>query len=254
MLIDFSKYSSIKIGPVVDVKVINEPLDYDGEFIIGGAYNLLVSPMPKKIAILSDRFKYIKRDDNRLIVGAKTTTASLYRYTKENNIGGFEFLSKLPGTVGGAVKMNAGLKNYEIFNNILSLKTTNREHSKDTINYKYRYTDIDLPICEITFDINSEFNLELLNTFTQMRSNQPKEPSAGSCFKNPPNNFAGKLLEDVGMRGFRLGNIGFSDIHSNFLVNYKDASFEDAIASITIAQERVMKETGIFLALEIVIV
>ena len=122
--IDFKKYSSIKIGPVLDVLVINEIGNYSDYQIIGRANNLLISPNTnKKFAILGEEFDYIKQEENLLYVGCATTSGKLLTYTRNNDIANLEFLAKLPGNLGGLVKMNAGLKSWEMFNYIHSIKT-----------------------------------------------------------------------------------------------------------------------------------
>ena len=123
-IIDFKKYSSIKIGPVLEVLEINEIGDYSNYQIIGRANNLLISPNTnKKFAVLGEAFDYIKQEGNLLYVGCATTSGKLLTYTRNNDIANLEFLAKLPGNLGGLVKMNAGLKSWEMFNYIHSIKT-----------------------------------------------------------------------------------------------------------------------------------
>jgi UDP-N-acetylmuramate dehydrogenase len=90
--------------------------------------------------------------------------------------------------------------------------------------------------------------------FAQMRSNQPNDPSAGSCFKNPPGDYAGRLIEAVGLKGVRRGNMAFSEVHANFLVNYGGGIYEDAIRLINEAQQKIFETFGISLQCEVVIV
>jgi len=87
--------------------------------------------------------------------------------------------------------------------------------------------------------------------FKKLRDNQPNFPSAGSCFKNPKDNFAGKLLEEAGLKGYRVGNISFSQTHANFLINHGNGTFEDAINLINKAKKEVFERFGINLELEI---
>jgi UDP-N-acetylmuramate dehydrogenase len=89
--------------------------------------------------------------------------------------------------------------------------------------------------------------------FAQMRSNQPSEASAGSCFKNPPGDYAGRLIEAVGLKGKKVGNMAFSEVHANFLVNYGGGTFEEAISLIDEAKQRVMEMFNIPLQCEVVI-
>jgi len=147
--------------------------------------------------------------------------------------------------------MNAGLKEYEIFNYLIALRTTKGELSKSDIDFKYRKTDIKEPILEVTFELHKGFDIQKVELFKKMRSNQPHLPSAGSCFKNPPNDYAGRLIEAVGLKGFRVGDMEFSQVHANFLVNHGDGEYKDAIYLIKEVQKRVFEEFNILLELEI---
>ena len=89
--------------------------------------------------------------------------------------------------------------------------------------------------------------------FKKMRSNQPATPSAGSCFKNPKGDYAGRLIEAVGLKGLRQGDMSFSQEHANFLVNHGDGIFEDALYLIKEAQRRVSLEFDIELECEIIV-
>ncbi|XOB62039.1 UDP-N-acetylmuramate dehydrogenase [Campylobacterota bacterium DY0563] len=251
--IDFSRYSSIKIGPKVDVKVIEEIGDYSEYQIIGRANNLLISNNPPKFAILGENFDYIKQEDDKLYVGCATSSGKLLTYARKNNIANLEFIAKLPGNLGGLVKMNAGLKTWEIFNYIDKIKTKDGYIKKEDINYSYRNTKLDTIVYEVVFNIEYGFCKDKLKEFNKMRDNQPQVPSAGSCFKNPKGDFAGRLIQEVGLKGFRKGDMAFSEVHSNFLVNLGNGKYEDAIYLINEAKNRVKKSFNIDLEEEIII-
>ena len=252
--IDFKKYSSIRIGPVLDVFVINEVGDYSDYQIIGRANNLLISPnTTKKFAILGDEFDYIKEENGKLYVGCATTSGKLLTYTRKNNIANLEFLAKLPGNLGGLVKMNAGLKSWEVFNYIDSIKTKDGYIKKEDIDFSYRETKIDGIVYEVVFNIEHGFSNDMLKEFTKMRDNQPSVASAGSCFKNPKGDFAGRLIEAVGLKGIKKGDMSFSEQHANFLVNYGMGTFDDAIYLIDLAKEKIKKEFDIDIEEEIII-
>ncbi len=252
-VIDFKKYSSIHIGKQYNVKVINNINDYLDYTIIGRANNLLISNNPPPLAILGDEFDYIIQKDSKLIVGAGTSSGKLLTFCRKNNIANFEFLAKLPGTIGGLTKMNAGLKEWEIFNYIDSLTTQNGIFKKEDINYSYRETKIDGIIFEVVFNIEYGFSKANQDLFISMRDNQPSLPSAGSCFKNPQDNSAGYLIENVGLKGHTIGGMQFSSVHANFLVNLGSGTFDEAIELIQIAQKKVSDKFNINLELEIVI-
>ncbi len=251
--IDFSRYSSIKIGPICNIKVIEEIGDYDNYTIIGKANNLLVSNTPPNFAILGDSFDYIKQENHKLYIGCATSTGKVLSYCRKNNIANLEFLAKLPGTMGGVVKMNAGLKIWEIFNYIEKIKTKNGYIKKEEVEYSYRDTKIDTIVYEVVLNIQTGFSKERLKEFNKMRDNQPHKASAGSCFKNPKGDFAGRLIEQVGLKGFKKGNMSFSKEHANFLINEGAGTFEDAIFLINLAKQKVKEKFHINLEEEIVI-
>ena len=252
--IDFKKYSSIKIGPVLEVLEINEIGDYSEYQIIGRANNLLISPNTnKKFAILGEKFDYIKQEGNLLFVGCSTTSGKLLTYTRNNDIANLEFLAKLPGNLGGLVKMNAGLKSWEMFNYINSIKTKDGYIKKEDVNFSYRETKINTIVYEVVFNIEFGFSKEKLKEFNKMRDNQPHVPSAGSCFKNPKGDFAGRLIQAVGLKGIKQGDMSFSELHANFLVNYGNGLFEDAVYLIEIAKKKIKEEFDIDIEEEIII-
>lgn len=251
--IDFSKFSSIRIGPTVEVALIEEDIIPESRVIVGSANNLLVSPTPPPMMILSKQYDFIRMENNQLIIGAATPGGRVISFCKKNNIAHFEYLSKLPGTLGGMLKMNAGLKEYEIFNYLIAIRTPSGWIAKEQIQYGYRTTSIKEVVFEAAFECEEGFSFERLEMFAQMRSNQPNEPSAGSCFKNPPNDYAGRLIEAVGLKGQRIGAMAFSDVHANFLVNYGQGTYADAIYLIKEAQKRVLEQFHIQLQCEVVI-
>ncbi|MGX3045895.1 UDP-N-acetylmuramate dehydrogenase [Helicobacter sp. T3_23-1056] len=198
---------------------------------IGNGYNLLISTNAKNLVLLSSEFDYIAKSNeskNTIEVGAKTSSSSLFRFCKEHNLGGLEFLSALPGSVGGLVKMNAGMKQYEIKDTLIEV-CINGEWRRDFA-LEYRASNIDGIISAARFSLKNSFDSALLAQFKQMRKSHPKEPSCGSCFKNPSGDYAGRLIEAVGLKGVVKNGIGFSDIHANFLVNLsaKDCKIDDA--------------------------
>jgi len=252
--IDFSKYSSIKIGQKIEVSILEECSDFNKNyFLLGSCNNTLIGTNPPPLMILSKKYDYIKIEDKLLKIGGATPSGKIASFCKKYNIANFEFVSHLPGTLGGLVFMNAGLKEFEIFNNLTSLITCEGQKTKEDIEYGYRFTNINTPILEASFHLEYGFDKEKVELFKKMRSNQPSTPSAGSCFKNPKNDYAGRLIEAVGLKGKRVGNMEFSNVHANFLVNHGKGSFEDAIYLIKEAQKRVYDMFEIKLECEIII-
>ncbi len=252
--IDFSRYSSIKIGPICDVEVI-ERIDpeYEELFLVGKANNLLLSPAPPPLAILGKNFDYIRIQEDELVVGAATPTGKVVSFCRRHDIAGFEFLAKLPGTIGGAVRMNAGVKEYEIKNVLRWIRTHKGKILAKDLGLEYRKSSIDSIVYEAGFTLQRGYSEKLRQQLLLLRSNQPKEPSAGSVFKNPPREYAGRLIEAVGLKGKKIGNMAFSPIHANFLVNLGDGKYEEAMTLIKEAKEKVLDKYGIVLQEEVII-
>jgi len=250
--IDFSRYSSIKVGQATEVLIIEKsdtvPTD---RYLIGGANNLLVSPMPPPLMMLGKDFATIELDGDLLTIGAAMPTGRVVSFARKNNLSGFEFFAKLPGMLGGMLAMNAGVKSYEIFNILDSIEMDGEWIAKDEIEYGYRFAHLGGIATAARFRVEQGFSQQLLDDLVALRSNQPKDPSAGSAFKNPEGDAAGRLIEAVGLKGMRRGDMAWSQIHANFLVNLGSGSFEDALYLIELAKKRVQAEFGIELQEEI---
>jgi len=252
--LNFKKYSSFKIGPEIEVALLEDDFSYvENYYLIGSCNNTLVGNNPPPLMMLSKMYDYIKIEDGVLKVGGATPSGKVASFCKKHDIANLEFLSHLPGKLGGLVFMNAGLKEFEIFNVLLDVTTTDGKKNTDEIEYGYRYTNIDKPILEATFKLTNGFSLEKVEMFKKMRSNQPSTPSAGSCFKNPKGDYAGRLIEAVGLKGVMRGDMCFSEEHANFLVNNGNGVFEDAMWLINEAKRRVQEEFDILLECEIII-
>ncbi|UPT77621.1 UDP-N-acetylmuramate dehydrogenase [Sulfurovum sp. XGS-02] len=250
--VDFSKYSSIKVGQPTQVLMIEEgdtiPED---RYLIGGANNLLVSPTPPPLMMLSKDFATITQEREMLVIGAAMPTGRIVSYAKKHDIGGFEFCAKLPGTLGGMLAMNAGVKEYEIFNILHSVKINDEWILADDIEHGYRFAKLGGIATQAKFEIQHGFDQKLLDELLNLRSNQPLEPSAGSVFKNPEGDYAGRLIEAVGLKGVRRGQMQWSTVHANFLVNLGGGTYEEAKSLIDLAKSEVLNRFNIALIEEI---
>ncbi|MDQ7085087.1 MAG: UDP-N-acetylmuramate dehydrogenase [Sulfurovum sp.] len=250
--IDFSGYSSIKVGQATEVWMIEKADTIpSNRTLVAGANNLLISPNPPPLMMLSKDFAFIQQEDDYLIIGASMPTGRMLSYAKKHNIAGFEFCAKLPGTLGGMLAMNAGVKSYEIFNILDAIKINNQWVLAKDISHGYRFAKLQGIATEARFKIVQGFDPALLQNLLSLRSNQPHTPSAGSAFKNPPNDYAGRLIETVGLKGLRKGDMQWSDIHANFLVNVGHGTFEEAQYLISLAKDKIQKVYGITLVEEI---
>lgn len=251
---DFSKYSSIRIGPIADIYMIDN-FDYPQDaYLIGGANNLLVGPEHPPLMKLSKTFDYIRIVDNKLHIGAATPGGKIVSFCKKNDIAHFEFLAHLPGTLGGMLQMNAGVKTYEIFNHLISIRFKEGYIMRSEIAHSYRTTAIETVAFEAVFVIEKGFDGSKIEMFKEMRSNQPHDPSAGSFFKNPKDDYAGRLIQEVGLKGHVEGGMAFSEKHANFMVNLGNGTFEEAISLMKLAQDRVYKKFEVWLENEVAII
>ena len=257
-LIDFSKFSSVRVGGVHEVAVLESIEDalkpeFAGRVMIGGANNLLVSPNPPAMMMIGGAFDYINLNGDVLSIGAATKSGKIYNFAKKHNIGGFEFLQNIPGTLGGLIKMNAGLCGVSISDDLLAVRLGRGWVERERISFSYRKSGIDEPIFGAEFKISREFDAALATDFAAKRANQPKGASFGSCFVNPPGDYAGRLIEAVGLKGYAIGGAKFSEHHANFIINFNVATFADVTGLINLARERVLEQFGVELKTEVVI-
>ncbi len=250
--IDFSKYSSIKIGQPVEVTILEkgDPVPHD-RTIIGGANNLLISPAPPPLMMLGKDFAYIHETDGLLEIGGAMPSGRIVSYAKKHDLGGFEFMGKLPGTLGGMLAMNAGLKGYEIFNDLHSVQIEGRWVDKSDIEHGYRFARLGGTATAARFTIRHGYDSHLEQQLKTLRAHQPHDPSAGSAFKNPPGDSAGRLIDAAGLRGKHIGGMAWSPKHANFLVNLGGGTYEDAITLIALAKHEVANQFGVILETEI---
>jgi len=250
--IDFSSYSSIRIGQPEEVLILERgDLIPDERYLVGGANNLLISPTPPPLMMLGKDFAYIEATDGIIEIGAATPTGRIVSYAKKHDIGGFEFCAKLPGTMGGMLAMNAGVKEHEVFNKLHSVLVGERWIPKELIPHGYRFARLGGVATAARFYLTNGFSSELLSSLKALRANQPSKPSAGSAFRNPPADAAGRLIEAVGLKGYSRGRMAWSDKHANFLINLGGGTYDDAVYLINLARDRVQSQFGITLQPEI---
>ncbi|MEJ2528291.1 MAG: UDP-N-acetylmuramate dehydrogenase [Sulfurovaceae bacterium] len=238
--IDLSKHTNIRIGPKIDITIIEkDDIIPKEKYLIGGGANILVSNNPPPLMMLGKDFDYIKMEENSIIIGAATPTGKVLSF------------AKLPGTLGGMLAMNAGVKAYEIFNILKAISIEGEWTNKTDIEHGYRYAKLGGIALEATFEKEEGFDAKLLDELISLRKNQPKEPSAGSFFKNPKDDYAARLIEACGLKGKQIGGMAWSAIHANFLVNLGEGTFEDALKLINLAKEEVQKKFNINLEEEV---
>ena len=205
-------------------------------------------------------------DDNKLISGTSTLDKNVSNFALENSLSGFEFLSCIPGTVGGGIRMNSGCYGEDISKILLSVQAMDLNgkiriiHSSD-IKFSYRGCNLDNKFIFIsaTFqgqkvdkkDIEKKMN----KMIKQKKETQPSQiKTCGSTFKNPEGKKAWKLINDSGCVGMKVGDAYISEKHCNFFVNKGNAKSSDLENLIKKVKNKVFEKTGINLELELQII
>ncbi len=251
-------------------------------FILGFGTNLLVKDGGIRGVVVSLRKEFgdIKRqkegDGNvesritnhepRITAGAGAGLRTLVNFTIKNELSGMEFASGIPGSVGGALVMNAGAKGGEMKDVVKSVSIMTSKGEAETLkneDIKFSYRSSKFPSgsvilrAELLLKKGNGRDIRKTMKFLAMerKTKQPiSSRSAGSVFKNPPGNFAGRLIESAGLKGFSAGDAVVSEKHANFIINKGNATAKDVLKLIEIVKERVLVNTGVSLEEEIKIV
>jgi len=205
-------------------------------------------------------------DSNTIIAGASTLDKTLSKFALENSLSGFEFLSCIPGTIGGGIKMNSGCYGEDISKILVSVQAIDFNgnvkviYSSD-INFFYRGSDLDnnLIFISATFKGKKERKENIIKKIDRLverkKKDQPsKIKTCGSTFKNPENTKAWKLIKDSGCAGMKFGGAEISEKHCNFFINKGKAKSSDLENLIKKVKKKVFDKTGINLQLEIQII
>jgi UDP-N-acetylmuramate dehydrogenase len=234
-------------------------------FCLGAGTNLLVSDrgMRGLVVRLGDGFGKIKIDDTKVVAGAGAAFGTLVQTVVDRGLEGLEFGEGIPGTVGGGLVMNAGAFGGEIAKVVTLVHGVTEAGeaialTKDDVKFAYRRTQLPnhFVITRVDFELAHGDRERLAARVADLKSKraarQPRGvPNAGSIFKNPPGNFAGKLLECAGLKGTRLGGAAFSDQHANFIVNLGGAQAAEVRALIEMARNKVQEQSGVWLEPEV---
>ena len=206
-------------------------------------------------------------EDGHIRAGAGAGLGALAAAAAKQSLSGLEFASGIPGTVGGAVVMNAGAYGGEIKDCIKSAKVLDKEGavlelSRDEMELGYRSSVIQRRgyiVTEAVFQLHKGNKEQILGRMSELnakrREKQPLDyPSAGSTFKRPEGYFAGKLIEDAGLRGFQVGDAQVSEKHCGFVINRGKATAADVIGLMEEVQKRVLETSGVRLEPEVKII
>ncbi len=244
-----------------------KPCDIDVT-IIGVGSNLVVRDggIPGVTIKLGRAFSRIEISGDIVTAGAGAVDITLSRAARNSGLGGLEFLSGIPGTIGGAVRMNAGAYGREtkdVLTAIEAVSADGRIHqvAADSLNFSYRHCDapddwiITQAVLKGTAEAPDLIAARMAEIDEAREETQPiRTRTGGSTFKNPPNAMAWQLIEAAGCRGLRRGGAQVSDLHCNFLINSGDATATDLEELGENIRRRVFERSGITLDWEIKIV
>ena len=272
------KHTTFKIGGPVDVMIIpnNEEeligaIKFSREnnidfLIMGNGSNLLIKDggIRGVVIKINEGFRQITVNENRIYCESGALLSTVSKVALKNSLRGFEFASGIPGTIGGAITMNAGayggeMKDVVIKVRVLDKNSVIKEYTNEEMNFRYRNSRVwDEGLIVLGVELNLEEGdystiEEVMKDLTYKRtSKQPLElPSGGSTFKRPDGYFAGKLIEDSGLRGLRHGGAQVSEKHCGFVVNVDNATCKDVLHLISVIQKVVRDNYEVELETEI---
>ena len=283
LLIDepMSRHTSFKIGGPADLmampsneeelcKLLKRAAEHNVSVtLVGNGSNLLVRDKGIRglVIKLGNMLNTIEADKNSITFGSGVSLALASKKAADLGFTGMEFAVGIPGSIGGAVYMNAGAYDGEMSNVVTAVRTVDSQGnvkvlSKDEMCFGYRKTALqgsDLIVTTVTVSMPKGEVSEILAKmadFSQRRiSKQPLElPSAGSMFKRPPGYFAGTLIDQTGLKGYTVGGAQVSTKHAGFVVNIGSATAADVLQLIKDVQDKVMAEHGVMLHPEVLII
>jgi UDP-N-acetylmuramate dehydrogenase len=235
---------------------------------LGGGSNLLVGDgeLPWVVLQLVSPTPDIVIEGNFAQVDAAADLGRTVTLCAKNDLGGMEGLIGVPGTVGGALRMNAGAYGMQIGSYVREVKLYRAASRKiatlkgDQISFEYRHTSFapDDMMLAVKLELPSKQYREILKGIRicneKRRASQPLgQKSAGCIFKNPPGASAGRMIDELGLKGLSVGDARVSDRHANFFVNAGTASAKDMLALIADVRERVQRSFGVILEYEVVV-
>ena len=277
--VSLAPYTSARIGGPADALItatsadgladtISRLLELEVPYVLlGGGSNVLVSDRGIRGVVVLNRAKDVrfdKGDRPKVRAEAGVVIANLARRAASHGLAGLEWAAAVPGTVGGAVYGNAGAFGDDIAGSLTQaeLLTDQGRETWPVEKLKYDYRSSVLKRQTLKYIVLwAEFRLEhskkeivsvKISEFSERRkATQPPGASMGSMFKNPPGDFAGRLIEAAGLKGTRIGAAEISPVHANFFINHGQTKAEDVRALVNLAQKTVAKQFGVNLELEI---
>lgn len=279
-----SKHTSFKTGGIADFFLfleneiqIQNLVQYSKQndislYIIGNGSNLLVSDEGIRGIVAKIKFDSVEtikdKEDIKVRVGAGCKVMALAQFLKNKGITGFEEFAGIPGTIGGAIYMNAGAYGKEMKDVIIDTKAFNKETQeieilkKEDQKLEYRssvFKNKKYVILETTLRLKEgktkEIEKKMDDYFVQRKEKQPLEyPSAGSTFKRGDGYITAKLIDECGLKGFQIGGAQISEKHAGFIINKEKATTKDILDLIEYTKKKVFEKFGIQIEEEIEII
>ena len=256
----------IVIDNVDNFSQISEKINSSNTFVLGKGSNIAFADSEYDGFVLQTDFKFINllNDENLLEVGASVYLPVLSRYLKEQQLGGGEFLLGIPGSIGGALKMNAGAYGYEIGNNVVEVSCYDLDQKRiikldsKAINYSYRKSNNlnNKVILSAILKFEKGNPTEISEKMSEFNRNRKKSQppgiyNAGSVFKNSKDYFAGEIIEKTGLKGYSIDNVSVSTKHANFFIAKKGAKALSLFKLVQHVKEKVNDKYGVMLEEEI---
>ncbi len=282
--VPLADYTTFKLGGPADLLVIAERITdlirlvnlARGAglpfLVLGGGSNILVSDAGVRGLVIVNHCRQIAVTGAAATAESGAPLAGLARRTLREGLGGLEWAVSVPGTVGGAVIGNAGAHGACMADSLVSAEVLNGQGaltawSLADFAYAYRFSRLKRPadaqsrgavVLTATFHLQEGDRAALAATAARFlahrRATQPVEASAGSIFQNPPGDYAGRLIEAVGLKGVQVGGVQFSPRHANFIVNLGSGRASDVVEAMALARGRVQAQLGVSLQAEILLV
>ena len=237
--------------------------------VLGKGSNLVFSDEGYEGTIIQPNINYIKfsKEDMILSLGSSTYLPEIARFSKNNAISSLEWLIGIPGTVGGAVRMNAGAYGYEFSDHIKSVKiynmTTNQIEIKDKDYFEFSYRTTknldDKIVLSVDFSVEEgdpqKIQQQISDNLKQRKNTQPAGVyNAGSVFKNPDEGSAGFFIEKAGLKGYSIKGVEVSPKHANFFVSSKDSKAQSLFELVQHVKGEVLNKFDILLEEEIIFI
>ncbi len=230
-------------------------------FLLGRGSNLLCADGPiDKIAVHTGEMRSVTAENDTLTAEAGAPLAKIAVLAQERGLSGLEFAHGIPGTLGGAVLMNAGAYGGEMKDVIVFVTALSGAYENAECGFSYRHSRFEGDaVLSAAFRLRpgdpEEIRARMEELMARRREKQPLDlPSAGSTFKRPEGHFAAKLIEDCGLKGYAVGGAQVSEKHAGFVVNRGNATFDDVRRLMDHIRETVLRETGVLLEPEVKII